>query len=56
MQDAAKFIRKLYKNNSSIDSLCAAHPDLPKGYVESLRQMTWYGYAPAWHQVSAKPF
>ena len=56
MLDAAKFIRKLYKNNSEhIDSLCAAHPDLPKGYVESLRQMTRYGYAPAWHQVSAKP-
>ena len=46
MQDAAKFIRKLYKENSEhIDTLCAAHPDLPKGYVESLRQMTRYGYA-----------
>ena len=46
MQDAAKFIRKLYKNNTEhIASLCADHPNLPKDYVESLRQMARYGYA-----------
>ena len=46
MQDAATFIRKLYKDNSEhIDTLSAAHPDLPKAYIESLRQIARYGYA-----------
>ena len=46
MQDAAKHIRNIYKQNLyRIDTLCTAHPDLPSGYVAALRTMADYGYA-----------
>ena len=46
MQAALSHIRNIHKNNMyKIDTLAAAHPDLPAGYVESLRQMARYGYA-----------
>ena len=46
MQEAAGYIRNIYKDNCHrIDTLSKAHPELPKAYVESLRQLTRYGYA-----------
>ena len=46
MQDAAKHIRNIYKQNLyRIDTLRTAHPDLPSGYMEALRTMADYGYA-----------
>ena len=46
MQDAAKHIRNIYKQNLyRIDTLRAAHPNLPSGYVEALRTMADYGFA-----------
>ena len=46
MQEAAGYIRNIYKDNCHrIDTLSKAHPELSKAYVESLRQLTRYGYA-----------
>ena len=46
MQEAAGYIRSIYKDNCHrIDTLSKAHPELPKAYVESLRQMVRYSYA-----------
>ena len=46
MQEAAKYIRSIHKKNLyRIDTLCAAHPDLPRRYVEALRAMADYGFA-----------
>ena len=46
MQEAAQTIRRIRERNfHNIDTLCAAHPDLPKKYVESLRQMARYSFA-----------
>ena len=46
MQEAAKVIRRIRERNfHNIDTLCAAHPNLPKRYVESLRQMARYSFA-----------
>ena len=46
MQKAAKVIRSIRDRNfHSIDTLRAAHPDLPERYVESLRQLARYSFA-----------
>ena len=46
MQEAAGYIRNIYKDNCHrIDTLYNAHSELPKAYVEFLRQMARYSYA-----------
>ena len=46
MQEAARHIRSIHKDNTfRIDTLVAAHPDLPSRYVEALRQLDRYAYA-----------